>query len=434
MSHPHTDDLDPMIADELRRLEAALDDDPRADPALLTLVADVRGDVPPPRPAFRRELDARAADGFPAGGGPRAWIADLRRRASAGPLTFAPALGLAAAVLIALVVSVGVLRDSGPSGSSATDSAAVTKQAQDQAAGAADGAASSADPANRADSASKSASGAPAPSPQREAVPSNDESVSPSSSIPVPVPGVVPGVPRSPGTPAFGRKVEQTTRLALTTTGRKLQEVADGIVRVTQSAGGVVEQSTVDATDRGGSAGFTLSIPTAKAQETVKRLSALAHVASMNQSATDITGAFVSIVDRLSDARAERRALLKALDGAKTATGIARLRQRIRVNRGEIASLKGQLNGMRERADNTILSVTLTAHGSSKGSAEEESGGGAWTPGDAAGNALRVLEVAAGVLLIALAVALPLTLLVVPALLGTRLARRRRREHALDPA
>jgi hypothetical protein len=38
------------------------------------------------------------------------------------------------------------------------------------------------------------------------------------------------------------------------------------------------------------------------------------------------------------------------------------------------------------------------------------------------------------VLLIALAVAVPLGLLAVRALLAARLARRRRREHALDPA
>jgi hypothetical protein len=59
--------------------------------------------------------------------------------------------------------------------------------------------------------------------------------------------------------------------------------------------------------------------------------------------------------------------------------------------------------------------------------------GGAWTPGDAANDALRVLEVTAGVLLIVLAVALPLALLGGAAGLAARSARRRRRESALDP-
>ena len=57
--------------------------------------------------------------------------------------------------------------------------------------------------------------------------------------------------------------------------------------------------------------------------------------------------------------------------------------------------------------------------------------GGVWTPGDAAGDALRVLEVAAGVLLIGLAVTLPLALLGGGAALVARSTRRRRRESAL---
>ncbi|MCW3015373.1 MAG: hypothetical protein JWO02_2465 [Solirubrobacterales bacterium] len=422
-NQPHTDDLDPVIADELRHLEAALDGAPFADPDLLALVAAVRDDIAPPRDEFRRELDARAAAGFPAGGGARAWIAALRRRLADSPFTLVPALGLAAAALIALVVGIGVLRDGGTTGGGSSLSA-VPEQQQGQAAGAA-GTKSS------ADSAAGTSSAAPSSRPSKSQ--SFDTQGSTPSVAPLTPPIVPPTGPTAPGTPAFGRKVEQTTRLSLTTSAGKLQEVADGVVRVTQAAGGVVEQSSVDSTDRGGTAAFTLSVPSAKADETVKRLSALAHVSSMSQSATDITGSFVSVVDRLSDARAERRALLKALDAAKTPEGIARLRDRIRANRAEIATLKGQLNGLRNRANNTVLSVTLTARGAEAGD-KGGAGGGSWTPGDAAGDALRVLEVAAGVLLITLAVALPLGLLLAPALLGARVARRRRREQALDAA
>lgn len=77
--------------------------------------------------------------------------------------------------------------------------------------------------------------------------------------------------------------------------------------------------------------------------------------------------------------------------------------------------------------------MSLTGRGASKGD-EGSAGGGPWNPGDAAGDALRVLEVALGVLLIALAVALPLALILLPAHFGARATRRRRREHALDPA
>ena len=63
--------------------------------------------------------------------------------------------------------------------------------------------------------------------------------------------------------------------------------------------------------------------------------------------------------------------------------------------------------------------------------------GGAWTPGDAFDDALRVLEVVAGVALIAAAVLLPLALVWLLAWLGHRTVVRRapraRARHGLTP-
>ena len=67
-----------------------------------------------------------------------------------------------------------------------------------------------------------------------------------------------------------------------------------------------------------------------------------------------------------------------------------------------------------------------------RGGGEDE--GGAWTPGDAFDDALRVLEVAAGVLVVAAAVLLPLALIWLLAWLARRGVSRRRRERALDMA
>jgi hypothetical protein len=68
---------------------------------------------------------------------------------------------------------------------------------------------------------------------------------------------------------------------------------------------------------------------------------------------------------------------------------------------------------------------------------EAEGGGGGhgrWSPGDAARDALRVLEVMAGVAVIALAIAVPLALLGLAVAFAARSLRRRERERALDPA
>ena len=136
--------------------------------------------------------------------------------------------------------------------------------------------------------------------------------------------------------------------------------------------------------------------------------------------------------DNLSDARAERRGLLKALGSASTQQQIDSLKARLRNVRSRIARLNGDLESLRRRADLSRVSVTVRGDGSK---ADEDTGGaGRWSPGDAARDALRVLEVAAGVALVALAVAVPLALLAALGALGVRSTRRRRREGALDPA
>ena len=97
-----------------------------------------------------------------------------------------------------------------------------------------------------------------------------------------------------------------------------------------------------------------------------------------------------------------------------------------------ISGLKGQLASLRRRADLSTVNMTVRGGGSSETGGG--SGGGQWTPGDAAGDALRVLEVSAGVALICLAVLAPLGLIGAAIALGVRSGRRRRRETALDPA
>lgn len=431
---PHTDDTDPMIAAELEALEAALAGTPSADPDLLDLVSAVRADAVTPTLAFRQRLDEHVSAGFPRhagasskGGAAAAWL--WTRRAFTGP-----AVGVAAAALIALVVvtgdpgktSGGTLSDGGQAYVATSESAAPTSSgAADESAAGSTGSGSLAKPV-----APKSTdAGSVAQDAARQSAPSTP-GVAPSA-------GIVArgGPPLTNPVPGRTRKVERTTQLALKTGASGLQRVSDGVVRVTQTAGGVVQQSSVDATDRGGTSDFTLTVPSPKADLVVARLSKLAHVSTMSQATNDITAGFVNFEDQLSDARAERAALLNALKGAKTEDGIARLKQRIAASRDEIARLKGQLAGLRNRADNVTLSVTVTASGGAapkSGSGDDK--GGAWSPGDAANDALRVLEIAAGVLLIALAVMVPLGLITLPAWFGARMARRRRREQALDAA
>ncbi len=194
-------------------------------------------------------------------------------------------------------------------------------------------------------------------------------------------------------------------------------------MRTTQALGGYVGTSEIDTSEERGEARFTLQIPTARLDDALARLSRLASVGGLRQASTDVTGAVESAEGRLSDARSERRALLRALGRATTEQQIRSLRARLADSRRRIARDEAALERQRRRADLATVSVTVTGE---RAGGEDE--GGAWTPGDALDDAWGILQVAGSVLVVVLAVGLPVA---AAALLG-RLAVRRRREADLD--
>src|SRR3954447_15956226 len=230
--------------------------------------------------------------------------------------------------------------------------------------------------------------------------------------------------------PAVQRRVERAGALTLTTPARKIHDTADGVVAVVDRVGGYVERSDVGQASGGGQATFELRVPTARLDATLAALSRLGHVQSRAQHSQDITAIFNAAAQRLHDARAERDALLRALAKATTAEQTASLRARLRVVRSEIAAARGDLAAARRRADLARVSVTVIGRGGGTGATTP--GGGRWTPGDALRDAVHVLGVAAGVAILAAAIAVPLGLLVGLAALAARALRRRRREAALD--
>ena len=409
------DPLSPAEARELDALERALAGDP-VDTASSSevdvrefedLVHDIRATAPQMSPGFAARLEQEVADGFP----------ETQQREPARRVRrwlLLPAAGSLAAVLVALVVVLGnqgqddadtslagkpeVREDSSSSGGAADRKAAPALAAPPR------------PPATSDPAASSGTAAAPPPSVSRR---------SPAPAAPV-APTKTP------------RKVQRSAELVLAVPSGKLDRTADGVIRTVDRFGGIVASSAIGTLESTGEATFDLRIPTDSLDEALAALSKLGHVAERSQNLVDITGSFTSTQDRLSDARAERRGLLRALGRASTQARIDSLRARLRAVRSQIARLNGELDALRRRADLSTVSVTVRGDGSRSGDGDGEGGG--WSTGDAARDALRVLEVSAGVLLIALAVAAPLALLAGLAALGVRSGRRRRRESALDPA
>src|SRR3954469_4895602 len=388
--------LTPEMLRELAALEAALAGDPvEPDLAdLAELTALLREERPDPDPTFARALDDRVKRGFPRRAQGRAvpaphGAARLRGWLS-GALRSPVALGSAATVvLVAVVVGLSQLPNGSDDSGSGGGASTVSKEAA-------------------------------RPSVESQSADSAKDSAGAASGVaPATAPRAGGGSPRSDA--RAQRFVERSAELTLGARPQDLDDVAAGVVRVTDSVGGFVGSSSVTS---GQEATFELRIPSAQLQRALRDLSRLAHVRERTQSTEDITSSVVSARDRLQDARAERASLLRRLSRATTDERARELRSRLRIVSHQIAVAKTQLSRVENRARYANVNVQVVADRSA-GPADD---GGAWTPGDALRDAGRILEVAAGVAVIAGAAMLPLALVAALAWLAGRRAVRRRRE------
>jgi hypothetical protein len=223
-----------------------------------------------------------------------------------------------------------------------------------------------------------------------------------------------------------GRQIERSAQLTLAAPGGELDEVADSIVRVTDRHRGFVLRSSVSTGDETAPGGqFELRIPADSLQAALRDLSRLGHVRARTQSGEDVTPAFVSITDRLSAARAERRGLLRRLERATSDEQVEAIKHRLTIVSLRIDRIRGELRTMRERTDYAAVAVTLTRNGDAGGAG----GGGT---GEALDDALGLLEGSLALALRALGVLIPLGLIAGLGWLGARSLRRRRREAVLE--
>jgi hypothetical protein len=378
-----------------------------AEGRLAGVVAAVRDDRPPLRPAFAAALDARVAAGFPGRRRGRPAGSDTDAGPAGVPARPSPRLGtrqwLAGLGAVAtLAAGVAVVSGAGHATSPSSGHRSAGVQDVTSAPGGA---------GNLKLAAPSSAAGAAAPA---------------SAAAPA-VPA--PGPPVAPST-GGARAVARDATLGLVAGRGQVQAVTDRAIAATDRLGGIVQSSEVALDDQGSSqASLELQVPSASLDRALAVLSSLAHVGSRTQNALDITDATGAARDRLAQARAERRALLRQLARATTPGELASVRAQLALVGGRIASDQGQLGTLVTRGQFAHLSVTVA-----EGQQAAGAGGPGWGPGAALDDALSVLEAAFAVAVVALAVFVPAALLGGLAWWGLRPARRRRREGALVSA
>ena len=228
------------------------------------------------------------------------------------------------------------------------------------------------------------------------------------------------------------RAVKSNTSLTLTTTPDRVQAITNRAIAIVDSLGGYVQSSQIDQDGtRLAIATLSLRIPSAKLDEGLARISKLANVQSRSQQTEDLTDQREALEAAVRDARADRAGLRIRL--AKATTDKERSRLRALVNRStrRVTRAQRQVNELGREV--SYATVDLEIRGTRR-SGEAAVPGDRWTPGDALGDSVRVLEVIAGVLMIGLAVLLPVAAIVVLAAIAARILTRRRRERALEVA
>jgi len=455
--------IDPEVAAALDAIDATLAGD-AVDPRhaeLAELALLLAAERPEMDAGFADSLDERVERRF-AAPQPAAGSGGAHR-----PLRgwLAPAAGLGSAALAAAVVVVILAGgstgthprsaaplpaiSSGPAraSSGSAHAASVPAQALKSASGSASTSASGSPSTSASGSPSTSASGSPSTSASGSLSTSASGSASSaggstssaSGSLPTTASGQAssssaaaqPGPILQP--PANGRKIIQSAQLALSTAPSRIDTVAQEVFDVVGQENGIVSSSTVTATGgTGGYAQFQLSVPSSALPQTMAALSTLryAHVSSRTDTTQDVNDQYQSDVNRLADARALRTSLLKQLANATTQAQIDSLTAQIHDAEASISSDQATLRQLEHQIN--FSQITLTINSPVPVPVPVASGSGGFTLHTAAHDAGRVLTVAAGVALIALAALVPLALVGALGWWVTATLRRRRREQALD--
>ena len=435
MRGPDSDPLGPEIAGALMAVDATLAGDP-VDPEyaeLAELALILRDERPRTSDAFTARLDARVERRFarPA----QAARGTGLRRVFGNSLAGLAAAGLATALVI--VIANGSHGSSNFSSSSAA-SAGATVVSSASAAGSTSASAGAAAGSSGQDLTPALKSPKPA---ERSAIPRSSHaptangaasgaassSASSAATATSPPQTVIP-TPTIPGQ----RQVVQSAQLILGVAPKQIDDVSQQVFNVVGQEKGYVNGSNVTSGGPDSNAFFQLSVPSANLAATLAALSELrgAHVVSRSDNTNDITAAVGGAGQRLAEARALRRSLLKQLANATTTEEVTSIQARLHDANASIASDLSKLRGLQRQVAYSNITLRIQSNTAPPPVTHHNSSG--FTLGKAAHDAGRVLVVVAGVGLIVLAVLIPIGL--VAALLAWVgfAIRRRRRDQALD--
>jgi hypothetical protein len=101
-------------------------------------------------------------------------------------------------------------------------------------------------------------------------------------------------------------------------------------------------------------------VPAANFDATIDELSKVGKVQNEQITGTEVSGQYVDLQTRLSNAEAQRTAMLTLLTQAKTITDLIAVQNQIGQITGQIEQLKGQIKYLDDHTSFSALTVTMT--------------------------------------------------------------------------
>ena len=403
----------------------------------IDFAAELRALRPASRPAFTAELDERAAAGFPrrapTGGSPLSRLAARLRTLPPGRLVLSA--GATALASLAAVTAIVAVKEPH------SNSSFAGRLAPSQSLFAGRLAPSARRPAPLPHSGTTGPGmqyEAMVPTVRPEVAPSKGSSGAGGSAAAASESGSYNGsfnlseLHRKTGPYVFRARHRDVERSAQMVLGADPSAVADDAAKVFQAVhayDGIVLSSSIS----GGAAGdararFELLIPSAKLGDALAAFSGIAEVRSRHDATDDITSPTVSLGEDLQDSRAKIAGLLVQLAGADSAAERAEVEAELQAERRHAASLRSQVTKLTRRANLSRVSLRIESGDTSA----SDGSGSSWGAGDALGDAGHILGIAAGIVIVALAILAPLALIVLLIWLARRAWVRRGRERVLD--
>jgi hypothetical protein len=222
------------------------------------------------------------------------------------------------------------------------------------------------------------------------------------------------------------RDVARDTRLTLAADGGEIERLSDRVNAIVDRFGGYVANSNVRGGEGNrGRATFDLMIPASQYKPALAALSRLAHVRSRSQSSVDITTQVNRAERQVRRWTARVNRLETQLAAANTTGQRIVLRRQLAVANAALRVATGEVRTNRARVNYVPIALTIVAD---KTAADTDTGAIA----KAFEKAGEILTAIAAVLIVALAVLIPLALIVAAFWFGLRRWNRARAQRTID--